>query len=845
MRRAHCRCFTLQLWQRAFTSQPSVSDDHSKFLKLVNLCAERKLLHEATSVYSSIQAQGILLDGFFGASVVRMFIKCRSIHDASRVFEQMLDRSMVLWTSMVTAFVDDEDVDRAWLFFFRMQLEGVLPDRVTFISILNACESLAQGELVHRLIVDKNLESDVVIGNALMKMLAKCYDLDGAARFFQRMPRRDVISWTGMVTAYARNGHIAEAFGYYLRMLLEGVVPNNITFLAVLAACSSARDADLVYGNVVEAEWETDTMVANASINMFSKCGCLDRAHDVFHRMKRWDVKSWNAMVAALAQHGFSSEALELFRRMPSEVAVDKTTLVIALSTCAAPESLEDGKSIHSRVARLGLETDVVAGTALVTMYSRCGDLGEARRVFDGILGKNVVSWNNMIAAYGRDESLHSRALEIFRLMLLDGVRPTRTTALNVVSAVECQSVGKQLHGWIVDTGLYSDSFIGSALVNMYERTGSLGDARRVFEKIIERDVFAWNAIVGVCVGHGQPREALEWFSRMLLEGASGNRATFLLALSAVSPDRVSYGRKLHGLIAESGLEADNNVANALISMYARCKSLEDARNTFDRLEDKSIVSWTSVIAACVDLGSCQEAIDLFQRMELEPDRVTFTTVLEACTIVSAHREGKLVHSRARELGLESNVFVATALIHMHSKFGNLGEARRIFEAVEAPTLACWNAMLGGYAQTGHSQSVIDFFHAMQQRGVAPDHITFLAVVSACSHAGLVEKGARTFASMGPDYGVGHGLEDYGCLIDLLARAGQLEEAYDFLQGMPCGPSDVTWKTLLAACKIQGDVRRGSAAARSVIEREPYGAAAFVELSYMSSIAGEEEEELF
>lgn len=320
------------------------------------------------------------------------------------------------------------------------------------------------------------------------------------------------------------------------------------------------------------------------------------------------------------------------------------------------------------------------------------------------------------------------------------------------------------------------------------------------------------------------------------------NEVTYTSILDACSNVVVlSEAEQMHMYIVSSGFESDCLVGTALVNMYAKCSSLEKAQRMFSRLHEPDSVSWSTILAAYSQHGQGKEALQISQQMLMEGmmlDKVSFIGILDACANLAALAAGKQIHCCIVDGGFELDVVVGTALVFMYGKCGIVQDALRIFEKMPEHNVVSWNAMIGTYAQHGQRKEALQFFKQMQQQGLRPDNRTFLNILCAFRHTGLVNEGCSYFACMSRVFCILPAVEHYNCLIDLLGRAGRLDEGEDLINSMPCKPTVASWMTLLGACRMHLDVELGEQAAEHVFKMDPENVAAFVSLCNIYSAAG-------
>lgn len=354
-------------------------------------------------------------------------------------------------------------------------------------------------------------------------------------------------------------------------------------------------------------------------------------------------------------------------------------------------------------------------------------------------------------------------------------------------------------------------------------------------------DVVSWSSMIAACGQNEHSKEALDLFHQMRIDGINPDRVAFLCAVDACATSSdLKQGQEMHVAIVESGYDGDIIVATALVNMFGKCGDLDDAWNVFGRMPQRDVVSWSAMIAACAHNGHAKCALELFNQMQVAgviPNKIAFFGSLEACANMAALEEGQEIHALLVANGYDQEVFMGNALITMYGKCANLHAARTVFGRMSQQNVISWNAMIGSYAQNGHNEKVLDLFHQMQLEGVKPDKITFISVLTACNHTGKVGEGRRIFFSMQRIYGITPSVEHCVCMIDLLGRSGDLDEAEDFIKVMPFEETSSAWASLLGACKFHGDIERGLRAAKQCMELDPSNAASYVTLWNLHAVA--------
>lgn len=349
----------------------------------------------------------------------------------------------------------------------------------------------------------------------------------------------NLISCNAQISRLAQQGRIAEAFAFYFRMQDERVNPNALTFLSLLKAFAGPSDLESgkrAHSLIIKARKDFDVRVGTALVCMYFRCGSVTDARQVFATLPKRDEILWNAMIDRYLETGFRKEAIELFRQMEAEgVKRSQATFLSVLKTCNGEENLEEGKQLHREITSLGLESDVRVQTALVSMYCKCGGLAVARQLFDKFPRKDVIIWTTMISGYV-DRDFSEEAFNLFRSMRKAGVRPTMPTFLAMLKACkrpELLQQGKWLHGHIVSAGFEMDERVGTALIIMYSRCQSLVDAQKVFDKIPQKNVISWTALISGYSCNGHNEEALKLYEQMQHEGVKPNEVTMGRVMNA------------------------------------------------------------------------------------------------------------------------------------------------------------------------------------------------------------------------------------------------------------------------------------------------------------------------
>lgn len=496
--------------------------------------------------------------------------------------------------------------------------------------------------------------------------------------------------------------------------------------------------------------------------------------------------------------------ALDLVHKRDTHVSIN--ALFHLLQGCINKQDLTTARRVQQLIIRSGLQSNSFLASHLIRMFTLCGSLLEASQAFTRVYDPSPYAWAAIILAHA-NLGQAVQAIELYYCMLQSNLIPSSYCYVAVLKACINAAVveeGKVIHNHIIQDGLDSDMVVNNTLIDMYVKLGSLTNALRVFKNSSEQSVVAWTAMISGYSQHGHTAEAFQLYQQMQQKDMEPNDVTFVSILKACS--RAAEGRLIYAHVIERGLESSVFIGNTLIDMYTG--SLEDALYVFDHLPRRDVVTWSALIAGYAQQGCGQEAIWLFQKMqqEVEPNRVTYVNVVGVCSILESLGLGKLIHGSVVEKGFESDTLLGTSLIDMYAKCGSFEDAHTLFKALPNRNVVTWTTMIAGYALHNDLSLALKCFDDMQKEGLKPNEATFLSLLSACSHLGLVHEGYHLFEFM-TDQGVKPTVEHYYCMVDILGRAGCLKQAAFVLQSMPSiGSHAVGLRSLLSHCKTHGNM---------------------------------------
>lgn len=708
--------------------------------------------------------------------------------------------------------------------------------------------SLKEGKLIHGHVIKCGLELDSHLWVSLINAYAKCGTVVYAQRVLNIMPQRDVVSWSALITGFVAQGYGSDGVCLFCAMQREGVRPNEFALATCLKACSMSHDVGFgkqVHLEAVKLGFFSDLFVGSALVDLYAKCGEMELAERVFKSMPELNVVSWNALLNGYAENGDGQKVMHLFCRMKDmEKKFSKFSLSTVLKGFANSGYIKAGQVVHAMAIRLGCALDKFLSCSLVDMYSKSGLGNNALKVFYRIKDPDVVAWGAIITCLDQ-QGCCQEAAKIFNLMRESSVKPNQFVLTSLVRATTetgDQRCGESIHAVICKYGFESDTLVGNALVSMYMENGRVSYGSRVFEAIAHQDSVSWNALLSGFQDYESPDQGLRIFYQMLLKGFKPNMCTFIVILKACSSlSDVGFGKQLHAHTIKHSLDGNHVVGTSLVDMYAKSGCLEDAGVAFDSLANKDLFAYTAIITSYAQAGEAEMALKCFRKMRLEgikPNEFTLSSCLNGCSPVATLANGRLLHSIAVKTGHLLDMFVSTALVAMYAKCGSIDDAEAVFKGSVLRDTASWNMMIGGYVKHGLGEKALEAFRMMLDEGYVPDEITFVVVLSACSHMGLIEEGKKHFSSIKKIYGITPTIKHFACMIDILGRAGKFTEIENFITETKLTPNALVWENLLGACSWHGNIELDEKDAEKLLELEPKMESNYVFPSDISATQG-------
>ncbi|KAL3628553.1 hypothetical protein CASFOL_027599 [Castilleja foliolosa] len=827
--------------------------------------------YESKRFHSEIIKNGFVEDLFMGNTLINAYAKNNDILAAHNVFDEMPDRNFVTWACLIAGYAHNEMPRDAFAAFRRMLSDGFIPNHYAIGSALRACQRLGpdndglkHGTQIHGLVSKTHYAFDVVVSNVLISMYGSCVvgpaGRDHARRVFDGISNKNTVSYNSIISVYSQRGDVDSVFRLFSNMQNESLVfsfkPSEYTYGSLITTASELSNAyngslllKQLLAKIEMSGFVTDLYVGSALVSSFAKFGDIDAAKVIFQKMGARNAVSLNGLMVGLVKLKRGDEAVEVFLETRNFVRLNSDSYVLLLSAFGEFSCLEKGKrkgkEVHGYLIRTGMsDSSISIGNGLINMYSKCRSIENARSIFNLMIDKDSVTWSSMISGLDQNEFFED-ALMNFLEMKRIGQMPSNFTLISALSS--CSSLcwikmGEQTHCHSVKSGLDWDVSVSNTLLSLYADTGRIAECRKLFGLMHDHDRISWNSILRAFNSESETSiiEAAEYFIEMMRAGLSPNSVTFINILSvAASLSSIGLTRQIHGLALKyHGTMDDNGVKNSVLTSYGKCGEINDCEAIFSRMGEKDEVSWNSMISGYIKSERLVEAMDLVWQMLQNGQRLdnfTFATVLSACASVATLEHGMEVHACAAKARLISDVVIGSALVDMYGKCGRIDYASTFFELMPVKNVYSWNSMISGYARHGDGHRALKIFERMKLESQKPDYVTFVGVLSACSHVGLVNQGYEHFESMSKVYKLAPKIEHYSCMVDLLGRAGEWCKLEEFINSMKIEPNVLIWRTVLSACgRSNGRVLElGKRAGKMVMELEPQNAVNYVLLANM------------
>uniref|UniRef100_A0A0D3ENP4 Pentacotripeptide-repeat region of PRORP domain-containing protein n=1 Tax=Oryza barthii TaxID=65489 RepID=A0A0D3ENP4_9ORYZ len=700
--------------------------------------------------------------------------------------------------------------------------------------LFQGCADVRFLKKIHANVFTHGLCWDVILGSKILSCYANLGALHESRLVFQKIVNDDISLWNSAMVDYFRAGYPEEVIILYKRLKLNQIGFNGKTITFVMKSCTELKNLYLgkgVHADSLKLALSGNKFVGSSLIGLYSKFSKMNDSRGVFEEIINKDIVAYTSMITGYSEtvDSIAWNAFEIATDMlQNNLEVNRVTLVSLLQIAGNLGALQEGKSLHCYSIRraIGVSDDILE-TSIVNFYTRCGAYQSAATVLQNSKG-TVASWNALLSGLNR-AGQNFNAIQYLPVMLHEHkVTPDSVTFANVLSA--CAELcyfcfAASIHAYFIRRFIPMDVVLTTALIEVYTKCTRVMRSKYLFDQLIIKDVVSYNAMIYGYLQNDMANEATSLLNYMMAEGVAPDFATVLSLLAAFADQRdLVRGRWIHGFAIRHGFCSDVDVENQILYMYSACGKIAAARAIFDPLEKKNLVSWTAMMKGCLSNGHADEVVQLFQVMQKygeKPDSVSLVTAVQAVSDLGHLNGLKQIHCFVYRSLLEKDKITANSLISAYAKCGKLDLSAGLFFSLKYRNLDTWNAMISAYAMHGFHINVLEMFKQMEEENIQPDELTFSTVLTACSHAGLVKDGWRIFNSMTSVYSVLPQEEHYGCMVDLLGRAGHLEDGYKFIKLSTLEDKSTIFCALLSACRTHGNTRLAHAISKELLEHGP------------------------
>ncbi|KAL1206726.1 Pentatricopeptide repeat-containing protein [Cardamine amara subsp. amara] len=721
------------------------------------------------------------------------------------------------------------------------------------IRILSFCESNSSriGLHIHCPVIKLGLLENLDLCNNLLSLYLKTDALCNARKLFDEMPHRTVFAWTVVISAYTKSQEFVSALSLFDEMMASGTFPNEFTFSSVIRSCTGLRDFNYgarVHGSVVKTGFEGNSVIRSSLTDLYSKCGKLKEARELFNSLQNADTISWTMMISSLVEARKWREALQFYSEMVEAGVPPNEFTFVKLLGASSFLGLEFGQMIHSNLIVRGIPLNVVLKTSLVDFYSRFSKMEDFVRVLNSTGDQDVFLWTSVVSGFVRNLKT-KEAVGTFLEMRGLGLQPnnfTYSAILSLCSSVRALDLGKHIHSQTIKVGLEESTDVGNALVDMYMKcSASEVEALRVFRSMISPNVVSWTTLILGLVDHGFEQDCFGLLMEMVTQGVDPNVVTLSGVLRACSKLRLlRQVLEIHGYLLRRHMDGEIIVGNSLVDAYASSSKVDYAWNLARSMGRRDIITYTIFVTRLNELGKHGMALSVISHMCADGvgmDQFSLPGLISASANLGALETGKHLHCYSAKSGFSGAVSVLNSLVDMYSKCGSLEDANKAFEEIATPDVVSWNGLVSGLASNGCISSALSAFEEMRIKGTEPDSVTFLILLSACSNGRLTEMGLQYFRAMKEIHNIEPQIEHYVHLVGILGRAGRLEEATEIIETMQLKPNALIFKTLLRACRYHGNLSLGEDMANRGLALAPFDPAFYILLADLYDESGRPE----
>ncbi|XP_043705126.1 pentatricopeptide repeat-containing protein At4g13650-like [Telopea speciosissima] len=795
-------------------------------------------------VHAYILRTGFKSDLLVFNNLLHVYITDGLILEALKLFYKMPERDVVSWNTMISGLVGSGFIYEGFSIYREMRRVGIIPSQSSFASVLVALTemgSLVNCRQIHGECFKYGFFSNLLVGNALLTAYVKCGDIKGARDMFDGMKIFDEASCEILLRGYLQLGSFSDAFDIFRSSHLVGIPVSCFALTSLISFCGSSELIDngmQIHGYIVKVRLDSDVSVVNSLIAMYARSYLLEEATYLFEGLSCRDIVTWNSLIAGYALNSEGDIGMGLVGRLLSTgMRMNESTFSSFLSSSTTLTVLESAKKAHVLILKLSESIDQVIINIILTMYCRCKSLSYASKVFE-VMERDMISFNLLTGLF-RDLGQHGEAIRLFWQCRLEGFNMDELMYSSLISScskLAALEIGEPIHSCIIKTGFEKVLLLRNSLLEMYSQCSKLKSMEKIFSEIDGPDIFTWNTMIMGYACFGCFDQAIKIWEKMIELSIELNEFSYctMLDICGYLEDSVT-GEHIQAQIQKLGLFSDTSLMNSLLTMYASCGLMDKASKIFKEIPWTDSVSWNAIVCGYAQNGFTEESLRFYMLMNengLRPNHMTFASIFKSCATCTDLKVGLQFHAQVIIRGFESYILVSNSFINLYAKCGDINDSSRIFQnTINYRDVITWNSMICGYAYHGCGREALDTLSDMKTSGKRPNYVTFIGVLSACSHAGLVTEAEAIFKSMYSDYGIVPCEEHYACMVDILCRAGNLREAKDLIESMPFRPCSLIWRTLLSACRNNENIQLGKEVAEKIMQLEPLDTSAYILLS--------------
>ncbi|KAI0498529.1 hypothetical protein KFK09_019417 [Dendrobium nobile] len=819
--------------------------DNYTFPIVIKACAADTACRAGKQAHCAALRSGYGGNLLVRTALVDFYFKIGLLEYARKVFDGITEPDLVSWNALLFGYCLNGFNQDAFKSLREMLLTDLKPNGSIFASVIPLCVRLRApglGASLHVFAIKCGILDDEALVPTLISMYSSFGYLSAARMLFEMQKVKDLVSWNSMISAYSQNGTPGKALEVFQLMNFEGERPDFVTMLSVLS--SSCDLSDISYGESIHAIVIKDGLASQISVvasllSMYAKSGELQDAENLFQTAPEKSLLLYNSILSGYLLNGLPRLALATFCEMIIQsVNPDSISLISAISASAMSIYLLLGKSLHAYSIRNGFHSNINVLNALLAFYSECNQFQYTLKLFNIMQARNLVSWNTLICGW-TDIGDTQSAVAFFRQIGREDLKFDLITMISILPSIhksENIALGKSFHALAIKNGFDSDTTLANALISMYANCGSVDDSHVLFQSVAFRSTVSWNALLTGYRKLKSSKEVMKLFNQMIEVGQKPNSVTLLNILSCCEAQ--IQGKSIHAFALRNFYNLETTLHTSSLCMYARFQNFEYCCRLFGTMDRNNVVYWNTMMSI-YSQRKHTEVLNFFKEMlddQVGPDAVTVLTLVSACSQLGSLDLAQCIHGFIIRSGFERSTSLINSFIDMYAKTGSISTAKRLLDELQEKDLISWSTMINGYGMHGDGEAAMELFLKMQESGACPDDITFVSILSACSHAGLVEEGRIFFKLMVEKHHITPRMEHYACLIDLFSRSGHLIEAFDLVRKLPFKPSIELLESLLGACNCHGDAEVGEAVGKLLIELHPT-TSSYVMLSNIYSAA--------